>query len=1152
MKNRSFVVTDVSSILGAYLHIKDEEFGDDITYKGEKFHIPSTEYCMEKFRETLANADWYPRDMILVRDPGGKPRARIKMFPDYKNKPRTSPPEFHERRTEFFAEACDWLRSLGAIECEPKNYTEADDLINELVKRLPNVTVWSRDKDMLATGGNVLLQGKGGVEINPDMFPVKSHTQIHCYRAIVQGDSSDNLASCKGFGPKAWEKMIDAYGLEVIEELDECLRTNNCDLLKQFVDEFKPFKLLVDQWKEVELVYRLMNFLPVPAHMVKWRGGMECGTSTLVGASNFDEVLEELENTDFDYSVIDYEADTCQASRDWCEKSGVFVDVLGQEITGMGLRIHNKNWYFTVDHSEEDALILNVGSDEDKAAWKQELFDRTDVEHCGDLISKMANVEVEIEKDDSGELREQLENLKIDLEDAQKAALQVKKKMKITYPVMMPDGVVEVPAGEFPLSLKPETKGHFAADIKGTSSRLFKGVKNITIEQLEQVLGILWGKRLYAHNLSFENTLTYNHFEAMMPNAWDTAIMAAYVDENESAALKTNSKRWLGYNQTSYNATVGNRAGMRDLTASEVVDYGIDDVITTDGLKRLWEVIMTYEDTLHVFEQVEVDALYHTTMCFINGVNLDQEKYDELKETNDRNTEEGWEALNESLLELGWEGAVFKPVKALGAAVVTKVYNTIYDTDEVFSTAAAAKAFMGPDHPLCIAINDRDFDKINAMYKEKWVPKAEFNTRSPTQMSKLMYDVMGLKIRIRNKPTENMKKAGKKGNPAANEEAINNAIAWKDGKPEHMKVLEALIEYKGFLTKESLFLSKYPKFVHWKTGRVHASLRQSSTTTGRFSCKEPNLQQLPKRKGKEFRSMLVADEGYLLVALDFTGQELRIAADDSQDENFISCYIGKDLKDPHSLTGLKICNKLRRNRNEEIDRLENLSEELPEGWTVQNEITYQEYRDMLEVKDDEAKSSRSKGKSVNFGANYGAMAPRVAFALCITTDEAQTYLDSRAEAFPDLIKRVAEWHDICRGVKYATTMLGRRRHLHGPIMYGSKDEYRWGDADRLAYSMRIQGSAAEMTKIVMGEMYKRDLLSFNSDKGKVKPFTVVHDEVVFQVRADVVHEMVPVLVEIMCQQYGDMMVPMETEPEIGKHFGELNDYNPEFDYSTRT
>ncbi len=986
------MLMDVSSILGAFLHLKDEEYGVDVVYQDKEYHIPSVVTCEERFQSsfinTLEGVGMKRKDVICVLDPGGECLPRQAILKTYKKRPRVAPPELFELRSEFFTRAIGWMKSGGAVTATPKNRAEADDLINELAMRLPDTLIYSRDKDLLACPTDVLLAGNSTMELNPKKFPVEDK-HIPLYRAIVVGDPSDNVKSVPGFGKRTWEKMVDQFGPSVVDDLQGMIDDSAMRELVPHLNAFPKFRLLVDHAEALYLSYKVMKFLPVHSHEVAWEGGVEHGDNTLVTKDNYGDVISFIEKAQFDYAIIDYESDVCDESREWSKTSGVKVDVMGQEIAGMGLRINSSNFYFSVNHAHTN---------------------------------------------------------------------------------------------------------------------------NITIDQLEDVLALLWGYPIYAHNAAFEQTLTYNHFGSMLPHMIDTMLMYSYVDENDYVGLKHLSKKWLGYQQSSYMDTLGSKAGMSEISGWEVVTYGIDDVIATDGIKNLAEVILQYEGTLDVFNKVENDALYFTTMCFINGVDFDQKAYNKLKRINDRNIEGSWDKLSDMMLDLHWPGGEFEEVKNLDIVTVNRIYKAANgkDLDDISTVKMAIR--MMDDRQLADLVKDKDFDLINKYYKHHWKPVAEFNVRSPKQMCKLLYDVLGVPKRIRNKPTEKMKAENKKGNPASNEAAILNAIEYHD--TPHIGLLKLLLKHKGYLTKESLFLSKYPGYVHWKTGRIHASLRQSSTTTRRYSCGAPNLQQLPKRAGKEYRNMLRARDGYSFVALDFTGQELRLAAEDSQDENFLSCYIGDNKKDPHSLTGLGIAQK------------------------TDEDITYGAFISSLKAGDGATQEYRTIGKKINFTCQYGAQAAKVAQTLFISETEAQEHMDSRARAFPGLISRVRKWHQICKKNKYATTFLGGRRHLHSKSYYSSKKDPEITAAHRLAYSMRIQGSAAEMTKLVCGSMYEKDLL----EDGTVIPVTLIHDEVLVQVKDSEVDKMVPILTEVMCQQYADMVVPLETEPEVGKSFGNLKSW----------
>jgi len=1001
------LLIDLSSVLGAYLHLTDEEFGLDITYKGEKFHIPSMETSLERFQFTVSNLEIEPKDFIVIKDPGGLPRCRTALLPDYKKRPRLAPPEFFDARTALFDAATDWLRSRGAIIATPKNMTEADDLINQLAIRLPETIVWTRDKDMLAVPTDVIYTDKDGPHFNPDKFPVPDE-YIHVYRTIVLGDASDNVGSCKGFGEKAWENMIAKYGDDSIKDLDNMLKEQNLEILESLVEEFPKFKLLVAQAEKLYTIYKVLSFFPVPAHKIKWEGGMLKGTDMLVTTDNYDQVFTQIKAMTFDYAVIDYEGDVDKESRDWSKYSDVTVDVMGQEITGMGLRINDNNYYFSVDHAD---------------------------------------------------------------------------------------------------------------------------TRNISFDQLEAVLEFLWGTRIYAHNAAFENTLTYNHFKALLPEMVDTMLMASYVDENEPVGLKGLSDRWLVYQHASYEETLNGKSGMRKISGEEVLRYGLDDVITTDAVMKLFTVIMHYENTLDVFHKVEDDALYYTTLSFINGVNFDQAKFRSMKAENDRNIEEAWAKLSDRMLDFNWEGGEYTEIKNMNIVTLNRIHKAAHGVDlgQISSVKMAIK--MMEDRELAALAEKKDYSLINDFYRKHWKPVAEFNVRSPKQMSKLLYEVLGLPVRIRNSPTANMKKKNQPGNPASNEAAIQNAITYKD--TEHIELLQSLLTYKGYLTRESLFFEKWPKYVHPKTGKIHCSMRQSATSTRRFSHSKPNNAQLPKKKGKEVRNMMtVPDDDWLLWALDIDSQELILQAWATQDPNFLACYQGAIKKDVHALTGYQVALKQGVNFGSYEDFIFLLN---MESAAVSPENPRKLPEEEVKPK---AKPFRVSGKATNFATAYLCRAPKLSQMLCVPESEAQKFIDAKAQAFPGLMPAVKEYIALCKSRGYSETFLGARRHLAGRQNFGSRKEFEIEAAGRLAWSFRIQSSGAEQIKLAAGAMYRKGIF----DDGLMMPITIIHDELVGKVHKSVVEERLKIAYGCVCQKYADMGIETSSTPEVGSHFGELRKY----------
>lgn len=1004
-----YLIVDTYSIVGQFLHLRDEEFGIDLTFEGNKYHIPSFETSLERleehFQQVLDKLHIDPTKVIMVCDPPETGAARKRKFPFYKADRAKRPKQYYDVFNRLIEEICEVVMRSGGIKATPRVVpaVEGDDLVYELCKRLPETTIFSTDKDMLAFPASHHYIGG---ELDPIKFPVPSDL-IVLYRAIVTGDSSDNIPSCKGLGEKAWEQMLSIIGPDGAYELKKLVEERRLHELEEDVPHFKKFQLLVDQAETIYQAYECMSPMHVPAHKIKWEARCQEVSKELVTIENFESVYKEVKAlmSVYDHSVIDYETDVPPESRPWLEqtknedgKGGIGVDVIASEITGMGLKVGPKTWYFSVDHKDTD---------------------------------------------------------------------------------------------------------------------------NISLEQLGAILHLIKDKRCYAHNSTgFENIVTYNHYEYFLEGMLDTKLMASYVNENDYMGLKHLSKRDLQYEQTTYAEVIGDRSGMREVTGQEVFDYGIDDVVTCDALQNLYTVIMMYEGSYQAFLELEQYSAFVTSLAFAEGVGFDAEEHARQREQNFADITRTEAELEKMLIDLGFgaEGS-FKPLPSLlTKSSIARLFEAV--TGEKFDCPARSvkgcKQWLqdncNPVHDEILKAMEAGEEAVNWLYKKYWRPRAVLNVRSPKQVHELIYVTLGCPVRIRNKVTDAMRKKGvKQGNPSTDEEAIKNAIAFGDTTPEGVAVLEKLLEYKGHLTKESLFFSKYPKFVHWKTGRIHCNMTQCGATTRRFT-HTPNLAQLPKKKGKEVRNMIMALEGYDLLANDFDSQELKLQAEDCKCKEFMSCYVGPIKKDVHCMTGYQVAK-------------------------MQN-VEVGSYEEFEAQKEGEMKPFRASGKGTNFSTAYLCQAPRLAHMLAVTEETAQAFIDAKDRAFPGLMPYVEEYTALCRKRKYSLSFMGARRHL--AKMYAmARSDFETSKVDRLSWSFRIQGSGAEQIKLAMSRAW---LSGIYRDKSAI-PVTIIHDEFVNQVRIDKRKEVIPAIHSCVVDNYADMVIPAGSTPEVGKRFGELKKWD---------
>lgn len=664
--------------------------------------------------------------------------------------------------------------------------------------------------------------------------------------------------------------------------------------------------------------------------------------------------------------------------------------------------------------------------------------------------------------------------------------------------------------------------------------------KNVAKAQVLELLKFVASKRseIVIHNTFFEGPVLYNEFGAewkdngyhgFLPNWLDTKLEASYVDENFALKLKKLSKRWLDYDQAEYDEVTvidGTKYKMNELTAKHVLSYACDDTITTAALHNFFKLFMELEGTYDVYKKVEIDASYLHAQSFVHGTRVDLKKLSELQQEDSETYKQAWAVVRDYLIEKGWDGTA-TPVynSPLVAASIKEAYN-IVTGDELKTMVRTPAKLVEMVDKGCAALAscmrralEGDFSDLNYMVARYFKGEPTFNTGSPKQLQRLFYEVMELPVVVFNKPTEAARARGEKQGTAKTDNlAIAYALAELPTDDIRVKVLESLRIMKMVQTREGLYYKTYPNFVHWKTGRVHSSHNQCATNTRRASSSVPNVQQLAKNGKVEGYSPRIRElfiphkRNAVIVSMDFASQEILLQAEWSMDPALVEVFVGENPKDMHSITGVKIFNS-------------------------QNgqHFSYETFRDVLFDKDSEfngkIKAARALGKAVNFSSQYRVAAKKLSMMLFVTEAEAQVMLDAKAEAFP-----VAEqWalDEMAKVKKTGTvhTMLGAVRHLREAL--NSDDRIISGKADRQAISFRIQGSAAEMTKLAEGRIW-RAALEQRFDCEIIAP---VHDEVVASVS---IEDLVPFVKEMhkcMVADYAGMTLPIKSSIAFGKSFG---------------
>ncbi|MDX3260727.1 DNA polymerase [Streptomyces sp. MI02-2A] len=385
-----------------------------------------------------------------------------------------------------------------------------------------------------------------------------------------------------------------------------------------------------------------------------------------------------------------------------------------------------------------------------------------------------------------------------------------------------------------------------------------------------------------------------------------------------------------------------------------------------------------------------------------------------------------------------------------------------------------------------------------------------FNLNAPAQKAAVLYAPkseggQGLKPL---KPTD----GGKKKRDAGQE------LEWKDystdsdslEKHPNNDVVKAMLEYA-----EVSKLMSYPvaylgdpddkdKPCRIFDGRIHADFVQYGTVSGRFSCREPNLQNIPRPStelGKRIRGLFIAPPGYKLVVADYGQIELVVLA------HFIGrgdLYKGfHNGVDPHSATAAALMG-----------------------------VDAKEFMAKVKAGDKECIDFRQVAKGINFAVVYGAGPEKVASMAGISVKEAKKFMETHQKLFPEIYRFKEDVIRVCRSRRppYIRTLLGRKRRL--PLILSSNNGLRMG-AERQAVNSLIQGSAADLIKLAMIRLN-------NSLPDDIRLILSVHDEVVVLAPEDRAQEAVELVKEAMLGEGIQKLlrVPLSSDVKIVDRWSE--------------
>ena len=360
-------------------------------------------------------------------------------------------------------------------------------------------------------------------------------------------------------------------------------------------------------------------------------------------------------------------------------------------------------------------------------------------------------------------------------------------------------------------------------------------------------------------------------------------------------------------------------------------------------------------------------------------------------------------------------------------------------------------------------------EKLQIIEKEIYALSGEeFNIKSPKQLSTILFDKLQIKMGSKKKSTR---------------AEVLDAL-----KLEH-PIVAKVLEFRGMEKLRSTYVEALPLQIYEDTGRVHCTFMQTVTATGRLSCQDPNLQNIPIRseEGKKIRTAFKPDqEGWCYLSADYSQIELRLLAHMSEDPKLIAAF--QNHEDIHASTAASVFDV-------SIDQ-----------------VTHQ---------------MRAQAKAVNFGIIYGQQAFGLSEGLGINIKDAAEFIKKYFDKYPDVKTFLETCKETVRKTGVATTLFGRQRPI--PEIHSPNGMIR-AAADRLAVNTPLQGTQADIIKQAMIQIHQ--ILN-----RKAYMILQVHDELIFELPQENIEWTQNTVREVM-ENIIQLKVPLTVNIAIGKNWGE--------------
>ncbi len=353
----------------------------------------------------------------------------------------------------------------------------------------------------------------------------------------------------------------------------------------------------------------------------------------------------------------------------------------------------------------------------------------------------------------------------------------------------------------------------------------------------------------------------------------------------------------------------------------------------------------------------------------------------------------------------------------------------------------------------------------------------EFNINSPSQVATILYDKLDLKPA---RTTGGVRSGGGKVRKTSGGARSTAAPELEKLRDEHA-IIDLILQYRELQKLKTTYIEPFPSLVA-NDGRIHTTYDQAGAATGRLSSRDPNLQNIPIRTalGQEFRKAFIAEDGFLFVSADYSQIELRIVAHIADDKKMIAAFRnGEDI-------------------HERVAQTLNIS--------------------------------RRQAKVLNFGVLYGMGSLGVARAAGVSREEGKEFIAKYFKEFSGVAEYVERTKKLAHEQGYVETLFGRRREI--PEIRSTMPQLQ-AAGERMAVNMPLQGTAADLIKLAMVRVY--EAIKDNRD---VRMLLQVHDELVFEIKKELVATLAPQLKNIM-EHTHEFVVPIVVDVKVGPNWADM-------------